>query len=230
MQYFTELRTWLDNDISENPLMILGGSIESVFELANNGRLPPCIADDPGSSISLYTEGRLYFSPISSNFRGGKYAELSKVTKKKAFKHVRFYAGMNAFHNYVASRLGCINRETYNIIKDLEDAHKGALSDIQELFKKEGFNLTLNQLATLKRDARKRKGVIIEPDRRILELPHCVPIDDSEAIAVECLHGLDKGYIKGIELLGPVEERSMKRFLADKLKYEGFRIEGVTCY
>ena len=82
----------------------------------------------------------------------------------------------------------------------------------------------MDGLYSLYRNAKKRKGVIIEPNESIMELPHTTDFNRC-ALSFECPEGLDVKYIRGISLLGNVEKKLMDRFLDGKLKCNGFRTD-----
>jgi len=229
MQNFSELRKWLDKGISEDPLMLHGTSIEAVFELTINGKLPAGVISIDESSVYEHDEGRLFFAPVSSKFKGEKYKRLFKMNKDECIRDARCYAEQAAFTNFLASELGCKTAETYTLLGYLECGSIG-WEELKRGLKKDGIEISLKQMKSLYNKARKRKGVIIEPTESILELPHGVDEDDNCAIFVECPEGLDKKYIHGIELLGTVENRLMDKFLNGKLNYKGFKTEKPLLY
>jgi len=229
MQNSSDLRRWLSNGISENPLMLHGTSIESVFELTNTGKLPSGTINISESSVYEADEGRLFFAPVFSRFEGEKYKGLFEMDRKKCAEEAKTYAGYSAFTNFLASVLGCKTAETYTLLEYLGFGSVG-WRELEKGLRKDGIKVSLSRMKSLYRLARKRKGVIIEPAESILELPHEVDEEDGCAIAVECPQGLDKKYISGIELLGPIEKRLMKRFLEDKLTYKDFKTEKPSVY
>jgi hypothetical protein len=229
MQSFSDLRTWLSNGISENPLMLHGTGIESVFELANSGKLPTGVINIDEESVYEADEGRLFFAPVSSRFKGEKYKELFEIGKSKCIRDARSYASYAAFTNFLASELGCKTAETYTLLGYLECGSIG-WKELERGLRKDGIRVSIERMKSLYAQARKRKGVIVEPTEAILELPNEVDEDDVCAIAVECPEGLDKKYIHGIELLGRVEKGLMRRFLDGKLDYKGFKTEKPLFY
>jgi len=228
MQNLSDLRRWLSNEISEVPLMLHGTGIEAIFEAANNGKLPTGIIDIGEDYVNNSVDGRLFFMPVTS--RLGKAYEklksegLADVDGKSCFIEAKNYAELNAFSSYVASELGCKKAEMYSTIRDWA-GRDISLRELQKALKKYGLNLTLQQIIEIDSNAKKRKGVIIDFKESTLDLPLHVSDDDEEAIYIECSEGLDKIHINGIELLGPVEKRLMKRFLEGKLEYNGFKTE-----
>jgi hypothetical protein len=146
------------------------------------------------------------------------------VNKEKCIRASRNYAELKAFHTYVASEINCKTARTYSIIKDWRDEDL-SFEGVQRALMKDGLNLTLEQISAIDSNARRRKGIIIEPKESILEIPFHLSDDDDGAIFIECPEGLDIKYINGIELLGPVEKRLMKRFLDGKINYKSFEVE-----
>jgi hypothetical protein len=233
MQNLSDAERWLSNGISGVPLMLHGGSIETVFETVNNCKMPPGVIDIGKGYFDDRADGRLFFTPVTSRL-GEKYGELkreglSEVNRRECVKITKNYAESNAFHNCVASKLNCKKAEVYSIIRDWRDEDLD-FKEIQEALKKNGLNLTLQQIIAIDHYAKKRKGVIIEPKKSILNLPIHVSDDDDGAVYVECYEGLDSIHINGIELMGPVEKRLMKRFLEGRLKYRGFKTEKPVCH
>jgi len=230
MQNFPDLKRWLNKGISEDPLMLHGTGIESVFELTINGRLPTgVIGICEDSSLYEYTGDRLFFAPVTSRFKGKKYETLAKMDKSKCIDDAKFYAECDAFIDFLASKLNCKTAETYTLLGYLDVGSIG-WRELKKGLKRNGINVSKREMTSFYKQARKRKGVIIEPNESILELSHEVALDDSCAIAVECPNGLDKKYIKGMELQGEVEKRLMKRFLKGKLEYKGFRADKPEYY
>jgi len=224
MQNLEGLKRWLKDGISENSLMLHGTSIETVFELTNTGKIPTGILEIGDDYIYDRIQNRLFFSPVSSRFKGKKYERLAHMNKDDCFEDAKTYASFAGFINCLAYELNCQIAETYTILRHWENGSIG-WEEIQTGLQKHGIELSIEKIIELHENARKRKGVIIEPNELILELPHEVAEDDNMAICVECPEGLDKRYVNGIELLGPVEERLMRRFLDGKLEYKGFKAE-----
>jgi len=230
MQNLPDLKRWLNKGISENPLMLHGTGIESVLELANTGRLPTGVmgfCED--SPVYEYTEGRLFFVPVTSRFKGKKYETLAKMDKNKCIDDAKFYAECDAFIDFFASELNCKTAETYTLLGYLEVGSIGWM-ELKKGLKRNGINVSKRKMTSLYKQAKKRKGVIIEPNESILELPHEVGLGDGAAIAVKCPDGLDKKYVKGMELQGEIEKRLMQRFLDGKLEYKGFKTEKPLIY
>jgi len=212
----------LDNRVLESPFMIHGGSIEAVFELAKSDRLPSGITYEDDFDGN---DGRLFFFPVDpSKFESEKYDGLSVMGRGICFKATKHYAEMTAFTDYLANQLGCQTAALYNILNDwgLEFIEP---KEVQVKLRKHNLKLPLRNLASLESHARRRKGVLIEVDESILELPHGIDECDNNSLYVKCPNGLDKRYIKRIELLGPVEKKLMERYLQGKFRYKGFRIE-----
>jgi hypothetical protein len=228
MQNLPSLEKWLNNGISEVSPMLRGDGIEMIFEAVNNGKLPPSVADIGEDYFDDCADGRLFFTPTTSRlgkrYEGLRHEGLSDVSKRESVRISGNYAAIKAFHTYVASEIGCKKAETYNTIKDW-GSRDFSFKEIQKALKKDGLNLTLEQMKSIDSNARRRKGIIIEPKESILELPFHLSDDDDRAIFIECPEGLDIGYINGIKFLGPVEKTLMKRFLEGKINYKGFKVE-----
>jgi hypothetical protein len=224
MQNFNDLKKWLKNGVSEDPLMLHGTSIETIFELADTSRLPSGIAEVHEGRVLEDTRGHLYFTPVTSKFKGRKYDELGWIDKDRCIEKTKDYAERVGRTGYLASKFKCQTEEFYTILNSWSCEFL-SWKEIQTELRKRGFELSLRQIGAIDSNARKRKGVIVEPKKSILELPHKVAEDDYSAISAECPNGLDKRYVKGIELLGPTEVKLIQRFLDGKLRYEGFRTE-----
>jgi hypothetical protein len=225
MQNLEDLRRWLSNGISD-PFMLHATSSESILELTNSGKLPTGVFDTLDPYVNDPVEGRLFFVPISSKFKGKKYKGLN-MTRSECFEDAKFYASTLAPVHYLANKLNCKTAETYQLLKSLERGDIGWDHAINGL-RKDGIYVSKRQIIALYDVSKKRKGVILEPEKSILSLSNEAICHD--IVSVECPEGLDKKYISGIELLGPVEEGLMKRFLDSKLKYEGFKTEKPLVY
>ena len=137
----------------------------------------------------------------------------------------------------MAASLGCTTPEAYSAIYrniDLSGDNKTKQKVGKELFigmksdlEDAGITTSTDRLLSLYKNAKKRKGVIIEPNESIMELPHSTDFDKC-SISFECPEGLDIKYIRGISLLGNVEKKLMERFLDGKLKYNGFRTDMLS--
>jgi hypothetical protein len=65
------------------------------------------------------------------------------------------------------------------------------------------------------------KGVIIEADKSIMELPYTVDFG-RESLAFYCPEGLDSKYVKGIEPVGFFDKKEIDSYLNGTRKYNGF--------
>jgi hypothetical protein len=224
MQQYESVKRLIGRGISDDPLMLHGTSVESIFELANTGRLPTGVLEVSDEETYDYLKGRLFFAPISSNFKGERYRELSVVSREHCFRDAMFYARLKGAVNHLASELNCQTAETYTLLVHM---HTGSIDwkDLQRGLKKDGIEASLKRIKSIYSKSEKRRGVIIEPDASILELPNEVAADDDEAIAVECPSGLDMKYVSGIEPLGPDERSMINKFIEGKLHYNGFRTD-----
>jgi len=222
MKNFEDLRRWLDNGISANPLAIHGTSIEAVFELAKTGRLPPGIPRGHLLRDDERTENRLFFMPVDHpKFQDQIYDKLVTHNRKDSLKDASDYAEFIGFTNYLASKISCRTSEVYGILMEWRSGDLEG-KEIQDGLRKHGLKLSLRRINALDYHASKRKGVLIEANELILELPHQ---GKDEHLSFVCPYGLDAKYINGIELLGPVEKRLMERYLQGRLKYRGFITE-----
>jgi hypothetical protein len=232
MQQCEGIERLLDRGISQDPFMLHGSSIESILELAKTGKLPS------GRTYYLEDEDRyvkelgLYFTPVTSKFKNEVFSE--EVDKNECVRSSKSYARGIAFTNYLASRLNCQTPEAFSVIAHdwkLDWKKNKNWKEVNEKLRKHGIDMSIRQMIGFHSHAIKRRGVIIEPNESIKELkPYYAPgaFFIEQEMFVECPDGLDMKYISGIEMLGPVEERLMKRFLAGKMKYEGFIIESSS--
>lgn len=225
-----ELKRLLDNKISEETLVLHGTSIQAIFELGIRGSLPSgkIRVREDGNIEDIDSYG-LWFTPVTSKLKGRGYTWLEDEEKDRdgCIESATSYAKGVAFIDYLAEKLNCRTAEAYSAIfydwslnwKEVGEEYWKKLKE-----KMEGLDVKTNlrQMAVLHHYANKRNGVIVEADESIFELPCNQLLCDTESIFVECPGGLDIRYIRGMKLLGPVEEKLMGRFLNGKLKYRGF--------
>jgi hypothetical protein len=220
MSHCEDVRKLTDGGISQDLFMLHGSSIEAVIELAKTGKLPS------GRTYFFEEENRyikdpgLYFTPVTSKFSSKYFSE--NIDREGCIRSSESYAKGIAFANYLARRLGCQTPEAFSVIAfDWKTEWKKNKNwrSVNEKLRKNGIDVSLRQMRALHSNAIKRKGAIIEPNESIFELGHRpsgVLYEDS--MFVECPDGLDIRYIGGIGLLGPVEERIMRRFIGANKK------------
>jgi hypothetical protein len=185
--------------------MLHATSVEAVFELSNTGKLPTGIIDLPDRTGHDYTNGRIFFLP------GDKGKDILKW-------ETEFYAQKNAQRAYLANALGCNTPEMYQALLEMS---LGCLDvkDLQHVLKSQRKEFDLGLLRMHSKKARKRRGVILEANDSILDVPH-IKVDGDYAF--DCPEGLDRRHISGVELLGKDERRVMDSFLDGKYEYRGF--------
>lgn len=224
-----ELRQWVENGISEDAIMLHGTGIEALFELMHAGKLPPGIKDPYDTRISDPTGDRLYFTPIFTRLQGTDlHSEISanfnsrqidELTYKFAMRMSGYGATRSARAFYLCSMFGTVNPDIYlecaNIVdSDLteEDINETNFNDFIHQLSTFGIVTNVNQLRDYYKASQQRAGIIIEPTKEILRLPCIVPHYDS--VGIFCPQGLDKKYIRGVKLLGQVEEQAIQNYLA----------------
>jgi hypothetical protein len=206
------LRSWLDRGLSEKPLMLHGTSIESVLETAKTGVMPTGMLWD-GDCKNSETVGRLHFSK-------------SSIGLKAAIRESEYYAKKSGFSNYIYASIGAATPYLQGFMQYWESKEETCMKS-RQLYKKlredTGSDISWGRFIALEKNARKRRGVIIEPNPSILELPH-YPVSEYSDVVIKCPFGLDKKYIIGVKLLGEVEKSLTERFLDGKLSYKGFKM------
>lgn len=221
MQQYEGIERLLGRGVSKDPFMLHGSSIESIFELAKTGKLPS------GRTYYLEDENRyvkepgLYFTPVTSKFKDEVFSE--EVDKDECIRSSKSYARGTAFTNYLTSRLNCQTPKAFSVIAfDWRlDWKKNNQRELNEKLRKHGIDASIRQMIGFHSHAIKRRGVIVEPNESIKELkPYYAPgaFFIEQEMFVECPDGLDMKYISGIEMLGSVEERLMRRFLNGRVK------------
>jgi len=222
-----ELRQWVENGVSENAIMLHGSGIEALFELIYTGKLP--VGIDQITSKRDPTIDRVYFTPIFTELEGtGLYSEIrsnfhphsiDELTHEFAIRMSRYSAEEKAKTFYLCSKFGILNPEIYVQTIDIcegdfndDEFNKATFDDFINLLSSFGISTNVNQLRDYNKESQQRSGIFIEPTKEILELPYIVPFSDS--VGIFCPGGLDKRYIKGVKLLGQVEEHAVQDYLA----------------
>jgi hypothetical protein len=222
MQKYAALRRLINKEVSQDPFLLHGTSVETIFELGITGRIPP------GKTYYLEDENRylhdsgLYFSPVTSKFENMGYIE--SIDREGCIDRAKRYARSCGFNHYLAHRLNCQIPETLSTIFNWK-LRNNDWNILKVELEKQGIELSTRQMIGLHSHAIRRKGVIVEPNKSILELHHDIPGFDDESMFVTCEDGLDMGYIERIVPLGSIEERLISKFLEGRLEYRGFRTE-----
>jgi len=221
-----ELRQWVDNGVSEDAIMLHGSGIEALFELIYTSKLPTGIDN---ASRRDPTVDRVYFTPIFSNLLGTDlYSHINsdfyqdaidEFTLEFALRSSEISAEISAKPFHLSSMFGSISSEIYSEFLEFTEANytdeeisQIDFKDLIDLLLNFGINTNINQLLGYNHQSQQRKGIIIEPNKQILELPYIMPFKDS--LGIFCPDGLDKKYIKGVKLLGQIEEQAAQNYLA----------------
>ena len=198
---------------NRSPIMVHGTSAEGAIELLSTGTI---------NITHKYREGRyknhpisngyLFFLPRKKAFRGhhlhGKI--LNDFSTRDVEKRVKVYAAYNQEETFLNRLLGywppdIFFEEVYN-----EDY---AYNELRE----SGVDtdkLKQYSLSQLRKEIRRRKGVILGINEKIFELPIEDGIDQpGYEVMIHMPSGLDIKYIKYIRALGELEESTLHEFM-----------------
>lgn len=194
-----ELGIAIHREISRNPLMLHGTSVEAISVLYKEKVLLPC----QNGKI----KGQLYFTPITINLsRTGNIPDGLRgyYTKSEAFSSAKIYAEINARTHYLERQIGFLPEWWYDAVNTKDN--------IQRFFREcNGYSIT--EAKEFVDKIWLRKGVILEPCPILFNDFPCVPGDDPTTIAVKCPNGLPQRYVRRLLPLGVIERAFLKEHL-----------------
>ena len=209
---------WLDNGISDDPIMLHGTSVDAILKLIKNGKL---LLGDLGDLEGLKDfKDRICFTPV---YKWGDLPEFDKWGNlpefdlapklNKALQDSSNYARNATIRHCIMNQFG-VSRELYekkNLdliygeLYDLNDTKALGDADLKEFCKNFEIKKPLLEVRRVLDEYLKRKGVIVEPKMEILQLPY--EMHGGDYITVYCPNGLDSKYIKGILPLSDIDRR-----------------------
>ena len=197
----------LQNGISENPLMLRGVAVENIIYMFENGVMPPSTTEDE-------SKNHLYFWPIRKNFKRFEriYREFERCGVKFAIEESKSYAKLSAADEYMMKVLiDELHMPPEHARKLYNHFDAGFRYDGPKKYEKQALKLDWNNIY---KSAKKRKGVLLEPKRKILDdfIPK-LPDGLDDGIRIYCPKGLDIKYVHGVKPLGKIEEVILNSYL-----------------
>ena len=207
---------WLDNGISDDPIMLHGTSVDAILKLIKNGKL---LLGDLGDLEGLKDfKDRICFTPV---YKWGDLPEFNKWGNlpefegapklDEALKKSINYARSATIRHCIMNQFG-VSRRLYeekhtdltHELLYLDDTKALSDADLKEFCKNFEIKKPLLEVRRVLDEYLKRKGVIVEPKMEILKLPYEMYGD---SLSVYCPSGLDSKYIKGISPLSDIDRR-----------------------